>query len=121
MHMTHCPIGQIAHGESSYGTTHQFIHLVIQIVYCTQGSHPARHHGHAHGHAHAHVFSPPVPSSSVGLFKFSLYGLAPCLLLDSFRVGVINRLAEGTWTRRLWQLQMVSWYVKRSHRPASDG
>ena len=50
MHMTHCPIGQIAHGESSYGTTHRFVHLVLQIIYHAWGSHPARHHVHAHAH-----------------------------------------------------------------------
>ena len=41
--MTHGPIGPIAHRESSYGTAHQCALLVLQIVYCAQGSHPTPH------------------------------------------------------------------------------
>ena len=99
--MTHCPIGQIAHGESSYGTAHWFIHLVLRIVYHAWGSHPTRHHVHAHDHV-------LLPSRSIQVHCLVQIQLgAPCALssLDSFTVGVIDCLTEGTY---MFQMRFVS-------------
>ena len=120
MHMTHHPIDQTVHEESSYGTAHWCTLLVFQIAYHVQDFRPARHCGHGHvllpcHSVHVHYF---IQIQPVEPFTLS----SPGQLYDWCDRSFGRRFTHvPNVIHRLWQLWMVSWYGEQWHRPASDG